>query len=151
MNISNKKHGYLWSLLNLKCPNCREGNIFQDKSSYKLKNFLKMNDNCPICGHQLKIEKEFYYAPTFVSYGFSIAISLISFFVWWLTIGFSVDDNRIFWWLLINGILIMLLQPYILRFSRSVWLSFSIRYDADWKSLKPGSVNSETKQAQKDQ
>ena len=144
MNISNKKHGYLWSVLNNKCPHCREGNIFQNKSSYKLKNFLKMNGNCPMCGHRLKIENEFYFAPNFVSYGFSIAISLISFCAWWLTIGFSVNDNRIFWWLLINGILIMLLQPFILRLSRAVWLSFTDHYDANWK-LKSGSVKSEIK------
>jgi uncharacterized protein (DUF983 family) len=145
MDSTNKKHGYLWSIVHLKCPHCREGNIFQNKSSYKLKNFLKMNSHCLKCGQQMEIEKEFYYGPTFVSYGFSIAFSLFTFFAWLVLIGFSVDDNRIFWWLSLNGVLVLLLQPYIMRLSRAVWVSFSVHYDINWKSIKRDSVDSEAK------
>jgi hypothetical protein len=93
----------------------------------------------------MEIEKEFYYGPTFVSYGFSIAFSLFTFFAWLVLIGFSVDDNRIFWWLSLNGVLVLLLQPYIMRLSRAVWVSFSVRYDINWKSIKRDSVDSEAK------
>ncbi|MDP4286021.1 MAG: DUF983 domain-containing protein [Bacteroidota bacterium] len=141
MDSTNTKHRYLWSILNLKCPHCREGKIFQNKSSFNAKDLLKMNDPCPICGQRMEIKKEFYYGTTYISYGVSIAFSVFTFFVWLIFIGFSVDDNRIFWWLGINGILVLLLQPYIMRLSRAIFLSFSIDYDANWKSIKPGSVD----------
>lgn len=136
MKSVNKKLAYLGSLLLFKCPHCREGKVFLNKNSYKLNNFLKMHERCPVCGQQLEVKKEFYYAPTFLSYAISIFLSLCTFIAWWIFIGFSVNDNRIFWWFAANIVLILLLQPYILRFSRVAWLSFSVPYDANWQQPK---------------
>ena len=42
-----------------------------------------------------------------------------------------------FWWLGINAGLMLLLQPYFMRFSRAVWLAIFVKYNPDWKSKKP--------------
>lgn len=136
MKSVNKKIRYLRSILMLKCPHCREGKVFLNKNPYKKNNFLKMNEHCPVCLQQLEVNKEFYYAPTFISYAISIFLSVCTFVAWWQFIGFSVNDNRIFWWFAANIVLILFLQPYILRLSRVTWLSFSIPYDANWKQPK---------------
>ena len=89
-----KKHGYIWGIFNHKCSRCRTGDMFQDKSSYKLRSFMKMNNNCPTCGQRMEIEPGFYYGTAYVSYSLTVAFSVSTFVAWWVLIGFSLDDNR---------------------------------------------------------
>ncbi|MEO7523537.1 MAG: DUF983 domain-containing protein [Ferruginibacter sp.] len=126
----------LLSLFNYKCPRCRQGDMFLDKSSYKLKSFMKMHDHCPVCGQQMEIEAGFYYGTGYVSYALAVAFSVCTFVAWWALIGFSVDDNRVFIWLVVNSVLMLVLQPYFMRLSRAVWLSVFVSYDPNWESLK---------------
>jgi uncharacterized protein (DUF983 family) len=131
---------FLWAVLNHKCPHCREGNMFQDKGSYHLKSFMKMNEKCIVCGQETEIEQGFYYGTGYVSYALTVAFSVSTFVAWWVLIGMSVDDNRVFWWMGINAVLLILLQPYFMRLSRAVWLSFFVKYNANWKSEKNNMV-----------
>jgi len=63
--------------------------------------------------------------------------------LWWLVIGFSVKDGdyRLLWWGIINAVLLVLLQPILMRMSRSLWLSWFVKYEPDWKN-KPISPES---------
>jgi len=131
-----KKPGYLGTVFNHKCPNCREGYMFEDKHCFHLKSFMRMNERCPACGQETEIEQGFYYGTGYVSYALAVAFSASTFVAWWILIGLSVDDNRIFWWLTTNAILLLLLQPYFMRLSRSIWLSFFVHYNANWKAEK---------------
>ena len=131
-----KKHGFLPALLNHKCPHCREGQLFKDKGSYHLKSFMKMNERCPVCNQQTEIEAGFYYGTGYVSYALAVAFSASTFVAWWGLIGFSADDNRVFWWLIVNSLLMLLFQPYLMRLSRVVWLSIFVHYEAGWKHAK---------------
>ena len=128
------KRNYFLALFNHKCPHCREGNMFQDKGSYRLKSFMKMNEKCPVCGQETEIEQGFYYGTGYVSYALTVAFSVSTFVAWWVLIGMSVDDNRVFWWMGINAVLMLLLQPYFMRLSRTIWLSFFVKYNANWKA-----------------
>ncbi len=132
--IKSRGHGYLWTVFNHKCPHCREGNMFKDDNSFHLKTFMKMYDQCPLCGQETDIEPGFYNGTAYVSYALTVAFSVATFVAWWVLIGFSVDDNRVFWWLGGNAILMLLLQPYFMRLSRAVWLSIFVKYDANWKN-----------------
>ena len=51
IDISNKerKPGVL-NLLKCKCPRCRKGDMFEDRNPWHLKNTMKMNKVCPVCG-----------------------------------------------------------------------------------------------------
>ncbi len=129
-----KKHNFLWAVFNQKCPHCREGNMFQDKGSYKLKSFMKMNEKCLICRQQTEIEQGFYYGTGYVSYALTVAFSVSTFVAWWVLIGLSIDDNRIFWWLGTNTFLLLMVQPYFMRLSRAIWLSVFVKYNANWKA-----------------
>jgi len=132
-----KEHGYLWGVFNHKCSRCRTGNMFQDKSSYRLKSFMKMNERCPVCEQPMEIEVGFYYGTGYVSYVLAVALSVASLIAWWATIGMSLDDNRFFWWMGFNAVLLIVLQPYLMRLSRAIWLSFFVRYNSNWASQKP--------------
>ncbi len=125
------------SVLNLfacKCPRCRTGNMFENKNPYVLKETMKMHKVCPVCGQPLNIEVGFYYGSSYVSYALTIAISAISFVGWWFTIGFSLYDNNIYYWLVFNSILLIVLQPYLMRVARTGWLAFFVGYRKDWKN-----------------
>jgi len=135
-----KDRGYLWGVFNHKCSRCRTGDMFQNKSPYKLKGFMKMNERCPDCGQRMEIETGFYYGTGYVSYILAVALSVASFIAWLVIVGMSLKDNRFFWWIGFNAILLILLQPYLMRLSRALWLSFFVKYNADWKSGKPGII-----------
>src|ERR1700741_2335731 len=92
------------NLLKCKCPRCRKGDMFENKNPYALKETMKMNKNCPVGGRPLIFEVGFYYGSSYISYALSIALTVATFIAWWILIGFSVDDNRIFYWLIFNSI-----------------------------------------------
>lgn len=123
----------LWALFNQKCPRCRRGDMFKTKRPYDLKRFMKMNDKCPVCSQPMEIEVGFYYGTSYISYALTVALSAATFIIWWLTVGFSLEDHRLFYWIGINGLLLLLLQPWLMRLSRAVWLSFFVHYNADWE------------------
>lgn len=128
-----KKPSLVWTVFNNRCPHCREGKLFVKDNAYILKNNLKMHENCPVCQQPTEIEVGFYYGTSYVSYLVTVALSGLTFIAWWIFVGLSVDDNRIFYWLGINTALVILLQPLLMRFSRTLWLSWFVKYDADWK------------------
>jgi len=139
MNTANNKVSYLVSLLKNKCPRCRQGDLFISNKAYQLKNAgnVKMHDKCVVCGQPTEIEVGFYYGTSYVSYGLTVAFSGISFALWFVTIGFGLEDNRLFWWLGLNALTLFLLMPPIMRISRSLWISWFVKYDPNWQSNQP--------------
>ncbi|TDH25649.1 DUF983 domain-containing protein [Segetibacter sp. 3557_3] len=128
-----RKPPYIWSVLTNKCPRCREGDLFVSKSAYELKHSVKMNESCPVCGQPTEIEVGFYYGTSYVSYALGVALSVALFVAWWVILGFSISDNSLFYYLGVNAVLLIVLQPPLMRLSRSLWLSWFVKYDPDWK------------------
>lgn len=102
---------------------------------------MEMHKNCPVCGQPTELEVGFYYGTGYVSYGLTVVFSLISLAIWWAVIGLSTSDNRFFYWLAFNAVLLIILQPWIMRFSRSLWISWFVKYDPNWKSRGPVDVS----------
>ena len=136
MSTSESKPNYLLSVLDNRCPRCRTGKIYKSRNAYDLKNTVKMNDHCPVCGQPTEIEVGFYYGTGYVSYALTVAFSVFTFAAWWVLVGFSLDDSRFFWWMGINAVLLVLLQPIFMRLSRTLWLSWFVKYDPNWKKNK---------------
>lgn len=136
MPDSVKKPLYLWSVLTNRCPRCREGKLFVTANPYDMKNNMKMNEYCPVCGQRTEIEVGFYYGTSYVSYALTVAFSVATFIAWWVLIGFSLYDNRLFYWLGINAVAMLVLQPVFMRLSRSLWLSWFVKYNGNWKEEK---------------
>lgn len=132
-----RKPNYLLSVLDNRCPRCRTGKVFSESNPYVLGKIVSMKENCPVCGQPTEIETGFYYGTGYVSYALTVAFSIASFIAWWVIIGFSLDDTRFFWWMGINALTLVLLQPLIMRLSRSLWLSWFVKYDPDWRTHKP--------------
>lgn len=132
-DIKDEKPNLVLSVLKCKCTRCRRGDMFKTKNPYDLKNFMKMHERCTVCNQPLDLEPGFYYGTNMISYTLAVLICVFTFFLWWLTIGFSLQDSRFFWWIGINALLLILLQPPLMRISRAVWLSFFVRYSPRWR------------------
>lgn len=101
---------------------------------------MRMPAACPVCGQPFELQTGFYFGTGYVSYGIVVMACALSFILWWLTIGFSLYDNRLYWWLGINAVLMFLIQPLIQRLSRSLWIAFFVRYDQDWRHTLPSTT-----------
>lgn len=99
---------------------------------------MEMNPTCPVCGQPTDIEVGFYYGTGYVSYVLALLISGITFVLWWLIIGFSFEDNRFLFWIIGNAVLLLAMQPWLMRLSRSLWISWFVRYDPNWTASRPG-------------
>lgn len=133
------------SLLKCKCPRCRRGDMFKSKKPYAA-NFMKMNETCPVCGQPMDLEPGFYYGTIMISYALAVLFCVISLLGTWLIIGFSLQDNRFFWWIGINAVVLIALQPPLMRISRSFWLGYFVRYSPRWREgniVERYSVNKE--------
>ena len=125
---STKKPNFLVSTVQCKCPNCRKGNMFKTGNPYLFKSTLAMNEFCPVCGLNFEPEIGFYFGTGYVSYGLSIAFTVASFLFTLVVFGLSIKDNSLFYWLGANVALLIIVQPVIMRLSRTIWLSFFTKY-----------------------
>ncbi len=139
MDIEEKKPkpNFLWSILTMRCPRCRRGDMFKSGNAYKklsLSHIFDMYDNCPVCKQKFDLEPGFWYGTGYVSYGLLVVFSAITFAAWWLVIGISINDNRVIYWLIFNAVLIVVLQPWIMRLSRVLYIYIFVRYNENYEN-----------------
>lgn len=138
--LKRPKPNYYWSLLTMKCPRCRRGAMFTSPNPFKklkLSYIFDMPDHCPVCKQKYDLENGFWYGTGYVSYALAVAVSATTFVAWLVLIGVSTDDNRIFWWLGLNAVLLVLIQPWLMRLSRVLYIRFFVHYDKDYEHTKP--------------
>ncbi len=93
-----------------------------------MKDMLKMPERCPECGQKMELEVGFYYGTGYVSYGLSVAIAVFN-IVWYsVLVGFSWQDNSVWWYLGITIVMLLLLQPLLMRISRVIYLYMFVKY-----------------------
>ena len=137
MEVEHPNRGYLATVFTCRCPRCREGKLFKKPLSLRIRINMEMHSECPICKQPTDIEVGFYYGTGYISYLICIAIVIASFLIWFLTIGFSFNDRRFLYWIIFICVLLAIIQSWLMRFSRVLWLSFFVKYDPDWKLHKP--------------
>ncbi len=128
--MSEKKRSIISSVLAMKCPRCREGNLFKTHT-FSFQKPFEMPDHCPICKQNYMPEPGFYFGAMFISYimwGFiSLGICLPLVFVldWSVNAAFALL-------LLVSAIFFI----WLFRTSRSIWIHIAIKYDPQ-KSKMP--------------
>jgi uncharacterized protein (DUF983 family) len=126
--MSDSKPALLPSLLGMKCPNCRKGHMFTNKSIFPLKHMLQMPERCPVCGQKMELEVGFYYGTGYVSYALTVGIIGILFVAYWVIFGLSYKDNSIFYALGTSVAIVLLMQPWLMRISRVLYLWGFVKY-----------------------
>jgi uncharacterized protein (DUF983 family) len=121
------------SVLSNRCPRCREGKLFTNNRPYDLRTTMRMPEHCPVCGQAFELQTGFYFGTGYVSYFLSVGFILFTAIVWFFTIGFSFNDNRLYWYLAAVTTFLLVTQPLNQRLCRSIWIAFFVRYDRNWR------------------
>lgn len=127
------KPNFYWSILSMRCPRCRRGDMFSNRNPWRLRKVFDMPKKCSVCGQPFELEVGFWYGTAYVSYALSIALSVASFVAWFVLIGMSTHDDRFFAWLGLNIFLLIFLQPWLMRLSRVIYLNFFVKYNPNYK------------------
>ncbi len=113
-----------YAILRLKCPRCHEGNLFVTRNAYNLKHMLDMPDRCPVCNQDFRMEPGFYSGALWVSFPLMVLLAVPL----WIIV-FWVADLSFEFMFALFGIVILGLQPPIMRYSRAIWISVFVKYD----------------------
>lgn len=118
--------GPLYTIFHSKCARCNVGDLYVDKNPYHFANLSKMHKTCSCCGQKFEPETGFYYGAMYVSYGVSIILMFIPAGLLYLffNAGFAVLLSTIV-------VIYATMFPLIFRWSRNIWLSIFVHYDAD--------------------
>lgn len=114
------------AMLREKCPRCRKGDVFQNRHILPLKDCLKTVDYCQVCGQKIKVENNYgqgmNFVFIFVIYAFNIA--------WYHPIfGLSFKDNSIYYYIAVSTFMVIVLQPWLMRLSRILFLYLVVPYN----------------------
>lgn len=120
--------GLITSIFKMKCPNCRKGNMFITKSIFPLNRLLEMPEKCEVCGQKMELEVGFYYGTGYVSYALTVALLGICFVAYWIIFGLSYLDNSIFIALGVSVFIALIMQPWLMRISRVLYLNMFVKY-----------------------
>ena len=128
MENKEKKRGALSSVFMMKCPRCREGDLFYT-STFSYSRPTEMPERCEVCNQSFSPEPGFWFGAMFVSYVWTAWFCL--FFVGGgiLIAGMSVYGAF--------GLLIAMTAIFyfwIFRISRSIWIHLYVKYDPLAKS-----------------
>lgn len=95
---------------------------------FPLGKLLDMPERCPVCGQKLELEVGFYYGTGYVSYALSVALFFFNLIWYWAIFGLSYKDNSIFYYLITSVTIVVLLQPWLMRISRVLYLYMFVKY-----------------------
>ena len=114
------------SMITLKCPRCRQGNLFNTGGLFNFNKILDMPDKCDHCGQTFELEPGFWIGALWTSYPLVIAIEIP--FLLMALLSKSISP-----WLSFSFMLLafVVFYPLMLRLGRSLWIHISIRYDEE--------------------
>jgi len=87
-----------------------------------------MPEHCSECGQKMELEVGFYYGTGYVSYALSVALSVFNMVWYWLIFGLSFFDYSLFWYLGVNVVILILAQPWLMRYARVLYLYMFVKY-----------------------
>ncbi|RYD58362.1 MAG: DUF983 domain-containing protein [Sphingobacteriales bacterium] len=117
--VSESKPSLIISLFRMKCPVCRKGDVFVNKRIFPLGSCVKMRNNCNNCGERLIYETN--NGPG-INYALTVMIFFLNILWYWPIFGMSYKDNSVYYFLVTSIVVVILLQPWLMRFSRIVYL-----------------------------
>lgn len=108
-----------------KCPKCGKGSIYVNKSVFPLKECVKTVANCSECGQKITPKKDD--APG-MNYAVSVVVYAVGFLVYELIWGISSQDNSMIYSFLFATGLVVVLQPWLMRISKTIYLYLFINF-----------------------
>jgi len=119
-----KEGSKIYGIAKLKCPKCHQGDLFETKKMYDIKNMSKMHSHCPVCKQTYNPEPNFYYGAMYMSYAYSVGVFIVVYIMSSLFLDLGVWGTVG----LLTGILV-LLSPLVFRLSRASYIHIFIHYN----------------------
>ena len=115
----------LYSIIYWKCPKCHEGDLFTFKNPYKFLRSLDMPKSCSKCHQDYEIEPGFYLGSLWTSDPIValLVIGLTSYFYLYV-------EMEVYSFFIFLAIILLTLQPLIMRFGRSIWINIFVKYNS---------------------
>lgn len=102
--------------------------MYTNRSVLPLGKMLDMPKRCPNCGQRYELEVGFWYGTGYVSYAISVALIGVLAVAYAVLLGFSWKDNSVFYFIGIMIAAMIIFQPWIMRYSRVLYLYFFVKY-----------------------
>jgi uncharacterized protein (DUF983 family) len=118
-----KKKSWMWSVHNMKCPKCREGDLFHT-STFSFQKSFDMAKRCDKCNQSYMPEPGFYFGSMYVSYALSSGFCLVFSAVF--IMGFKMPVLYSF---TIMIFILAIFFVWIFRISRSLWIHSRVKYN----------------------
>ncbi len=112
-----KETSKISAILNAKCPQCREGDMFKS-NAYNLGHFSEMNEYCKKCHFHFEVEPGFFIGSMFISYAFTVAVFIVFGFATY----FILDDPDVWVYMAVILTVILITLPVNFRYSRILML-----------------------------
>ncbi|MFK8054804.1 MAG: DUF983 domain-containing protein [Saprospiraceae bacterium] len=121
--MANRAKSWITSVMGLKCPHCRTGDLFET-STLSFSDSFEMEKRCSVCNQNFFPEPGFYYGAMFVSYiVFAFPCLFFVMFLHWI-LGLGIVASMVLL-CIVAGVGFV----YVFRVSRSLWIHMNIRYD----------------------
>ena len=120
------KESKLYSIFKSKCPQCHEGDFFENKLSFKILTTTETKSHCPKCNLKYMREPSFFYGAMYVGYGLSVAMAIALYIISVVFFGLSMRQSL---FVIAGGLFI--LAPWSLRISRVIWIHLFVKYQKD--------------------
>jgi uncharacterized protein (DUF983 family) len=99
-----------------------------DKNPLHFSKILKMNEKCSHCDLKYQIEPSFFYGAMYVSYGLNVALGVAAFIISYLIFNSSIKTAFIA--IIVSNIILF---PFVLRWSRNIYINIFVSYKPDLK------------------
>ena len=116
------------SFCKMRCPRCRKGFVFLNKSILPLGKCLDLVDNCKVCNQKMQMESN---NGGGINYALTMILFFLNIFWYWPIFGMSYKDNSFIYFIFASVSVVIFVQPWLMRYSRMIFLYFLIKYDID--------------------
>lgn len=114
-----QKPSMFMGIVRMKCPHCGKGNIFVNRSVFPLGKMLATHEKCTECGETLQHKSND--APG-MNYAVTVIVYILCFVLYAVIFGLSWQDNSMYYALTASTLLVVLLQPWLMRISKVLYL-----------------------------
>lgn len=122
---SEHKPNVFIALFKKRCPSCRKGQVFENRWIFPLGQLVKMKPKCEVCGQKMVSEQN---NGGGINYALTVIIFMLNFIWYHVIFGLSYKDNSVETCLLVSTIVVLLMQPWLMRMSRMLYLYFYVPF-----------------------
>jgi uncharacterized protein (DUF983 family) len=123
-NQMSKNRNFYASIFALKCPRCRQGDLFQKKGLLVYRGIIDMPKHCPVCNQKYEIEPGFWIGALWTSYPIVVLIEIP-----FLALAVMNTAAMGVWApLLLMLPAFLIAYPLMLRLGRSIWIHGWVKY-----------------------